>query len=279
MPLSEPPSSPQGWLARLELSFAERDALTYLRTNRHTGPLRLQRVLYPESAVCHACILHPPGGVVGGDRLEIHTAVEASASALITTPGATKFYRSGGAPAVQENYLEVQEEASLEWLPQESIVYPGAVTTVSTRVNLAKGACFMGWEILCVGLPACGQPFATGTLRNTLDIRRAGRPLFADRLRLTDADDRHRPTGLRGHSVSAIFIATGCKPDMLTPLRQLFTIIPNTLTGITLMDDLLVARYLGECSSEAKTLFQALWTWLRPYLSGRTACPPRIWAT
>ncbi|MBI5063291.1 MAG: urease accessory protein UreD [Desulfatitalea sp.] len=269
----------QGWQANLALEFSSRQGLTILSGNRHTGPLRVQRPLYPEAQVCHACLLHPPGGVVGGDRLRLDVEVKSGAAALITTPGATKFYRSGGARAIQENRLCIESNAWLEWLPQESIVYPDADARIATRVNLAEGAGFMGWEIVCIGLPACGRPFADGWLETGFDLCEAGRPRFKDRLRVHGQEDLQRPAGLRGRTVSATFLTTGGRPEMLAPLREILQGDATRLTGITLMEDLLVARYLGDSSAEAKRLFQEIWTWLRPILSGRKACPPRIWET
>lgn len=268
-----------GWLARLELVFARRNGSTVLSENSHFGPLRLQRPLYPESGVCHACILHPPGGVVGGDRLEIHAAVACNAAALLTTPGATKFYRSNGQAAVQQTCLDVAANGCLEWLPQESIVYPGTDAGIRTRIDLAKEAGFVGWEVLCLGLPGCGRPFGDGRLESCFEIRREGRPIFQDRLGVAGGLDLKRPAGLRGRSVCATFIAVGGRPEMLPALRQMAASRPALLTGITLMGDLLVARCLGDASSEAKAFFQELWAWLRPRLFGRRACPPRIWET
>ncbi|MBI5551325.1 MAG: urease accessory protein UreD [Desulfobacterales bacterium] len=269
----------QGWQAQLALEFSSRQGLTILSGNRHTGPLRVQRTLYPEAQVCHACLLHPPGGVVGGDRLRLEVAVKSDATALITTPGATKFYRSGGARAIQESLLSIERNAWLEWLPQESIVYPEADARIATRVNLAEGAGFMGWETVCIGLPACGRPFTAGRLETSIEIHRGGRPIFKDRLMVADQADLRRPAGLRGCSVSATFVATGGRPEMLAPLREILQGDETRLTGITLMEDLLVARYLGDSSAEAKKFFHELWSWLRPNLSGRKACPPRIWET
>jgi len=269
-----------GWFARLDLCFGRRAHATVPHRNRHVGPLRLQRPLYPEDAsVCHACILHPPGGVVGGDRLELHAEVESDAAALITTPGAAKFYRSNGATASQQVVLEVRANGTLEWLPQETIVFPGACADLATRVHLAADAGFIGWEILCIGLPACGHPFREGLLRTTLEIRRQDRPIFMDRLRIAGDEDLNRPTGMRGCSVTGTFVAVGCRPDMAAPLRRILEGRPETLAGLTVMDDVLVARCLGNASAAAKSLFEGLWTWLRPHLSGRPACAPRIWAT
>ena len=269
----------EGWQAHLALEFTSREAVTVLSGNRHTGPLRVQRPLYPEGGVCHTCLLHPSGGVVGGDHLRLEVEVKSAAAALITTPGATKFYRSGGTRAIQENRLSIERNGWLEWLPQESIVYPDADARIATRVILADGASFMGWEIVCIGLSACGRPFADGWLEAGFDLCKEGRPLFRDRLRVQGQEDLHRPTGLRGRTVSATFVATGGRPEMLAPLREILQGDETRLTGITLMGDLLVARFLGDASAEAKRLFQEIWTWLRPHLNGRKACPPRIWET
>lgn len=273
------PARAKGWLAELELGFTRRSHTTVLDKNRHIGPLRLQRPLYPEAEVCHACILHPPGGIVGGDRLSLTAAVETGAAALITTPGATKFYRSGGESAVQENRFAVKDQGSLEWLPQECIVYPGADAATATRVDLATDGAFIGWEILCIGLPACSQPFTSGNLTAAFEIDRNGRPIFRDRMCISGQADLNRPSGLRGHTVSATLVATGCEPDLLASLRDIASATSESLTGVTLIDDVLVARYLGHASSEAKALFQKLWIRLRPAILGRLACPPRIWET
>jgi urease accessory protein len=269
----------EGWQAHLALEFTAREGRTVLSGNRHTGPLRVQRTLYPEGGVCHTCLLHPPGGVVGGDHLGLEVDVKSAAAALITTPGATKFYRSGGARAIQENRLSIESNAWLEWLPQESIVYSEADARITTRVNLAEGGGFMGWEVVCIGLPACGRPFTSGRLETRLEIQRGGRPIFKDRLIVVDETDLRRPAGLRGRSVSATFLATGGRLEMLPPLREIVNADPERLTGITLIEDLLVTRYIGDASAAAKQLFQAIWSWLRPRLTEREACPPRIWET
>ena len=83
-----------GWLAELELEYAVRRDKTCLVRKKQRGPLTLQRPFYPEGDICHSYILHPPGGVVGGDTLEITVQAAAKSHCLITTPGATKFYRS-----------------------------------------------------------------------------------------------------------------------------------------------------------------------------------------
>jgi len=268
-----------GWTARLELEYTAKKDRTVLTRNRHHGPLVVQRPLYPEGEVCHTCILHPPGGVVGGDRLEVDVLVREQSSALITTPGATKFYRSPDRGAVQEQHLAVEDGALLEWFPQDTILFPGSEATISTRIDLAPKAQFMGWEILCLGLPVNGQRFTKGRLLTTLSLNRSGTPLFLDRLRVENAKDLDRKAGLHGFPVVATFIATGGNAEMLDLLRSLAPSEDKELYGATLMDDLLVARYLGHSTFAAHGLFATIWTLLRPEMSGRVATPPRICAT
>jgi urease accessory protein len=149
-----------GWQARLSLGFERRAETTALVQREHYGPLRVQKALYPEgAAVCDTIVLHPPGGIAGGDRLEISVAAAPHAHALLTTPGAGKWYRSGGRPAQQSLTVRVAREAVVEWLPQETIVFDGADAAMHSRIELAAGGVFCGWEILCLGRTAAGERF------------------------------------------------------------------------------------------------------------------------
>lgn len=267
-----------GWQAELSLAYAVAGETTILTDNRHRGPLRVQRPLYPEGGVCHTCILHPPGGVVGGDSLRLELGVQPGAHALLTTPGATKFYRSGGRSASQRQMLAVRG-GTLEWLPQETIAFPGAEAELVTEVRLEGGAQYVGWEILCLGLPTRGEAFIAGRFEGRLALYRDGRPLFIDRLRVADAGDLNSVIGLRRHPVTGCFLATGVSRDMAEELGASLTRQGGDLTGLTLLGEVLVARYLGESGLAAREFFTELWTRLRPRLLGRNACPPRIWST
>lgn len=269
----------EGWLAKLRLRYALRDeGITILAENAHQGPLRVQQPLYPEGGVCHTCILHPPGGVVGGDRLEVRLTAGEGTHALVTTPGATKFYRSGGNPACQKQYLDLQG-GTVEWFPQDNIIFPGADADIVTEVRLSDGGAFIGWEVLCLGLPTRRERFSYGQLTSRMAIYRDGRPLFLERLAISGPDDLAGPAGLRGLPVTATMLATGVKEEDLAGLSVLLPNADTPLAAMTLMDDLLVVRYLGESTFEAREIFQNVWMRLRPVLLGRGPCPPRIWST
>ena len=268
------------WRARLDLGFAPRDGRSSLVARRHAGPLRVQRPFYPEgNEICHVYVLHPPGGVVGGDELLIGVAVEEGAHALITTPAAGKFYRSGGAVARQRQTLRVAEAAVLEWLPQENILFEGAQVELLTRVELAEHAAFIGWEITCLGRRGAGEGFQQGELRQRLEVWRAGTPLLVERGRYdAGAAVMTSPWGLAGRAVCGTLVCVHHDPDLLERMREAIG-VREGLFGVTQLEGVIVCRYLGDHADEARQCFEHAWTLLRPAVLQRAACAPRIWAT
>ena len=271
-----------GWAAELELGFervAKRSALT---RNRHRGPLAVQRAFYPESPdLAHVYLLHPPGGIVAGDQLTVRVHVACGARALITTPAATKFYRSEGRIAQQTQLFRVSEGASLEWLPQETIVFGGAQVNTTTSVELQAGATFCGWDVVCLGRPASGDEFGTGRLQQAFEIWQGERPLWIERARF-DANEpvRHAPWGLGGRRVFGTFVCTGQDPALVGAVRAAVdTHDERELFAVSQMRAAIVCRYLGSSTERARHVFAQAWGALRPLVLGRPASPPRIWLT
>ncbi len=247
---------------------------------RHEGPLTVQKPFYPERDICQVYLLHPPGGVVGGDRLSVEFEVGNDAHALLTTPAAAKFYRSAGPTAVQEQRLTMAPGAALEWLPQETILYAGCRATLATRVTLAPGARFIGWEVLCLGRPAAGERFDTGLCRHRLELWREAEPLLVERSTITGGGEVLRaPWAYAGRTVSGIFLATPADAGMLAAVRAAVAVEDDELFGATLLDPVLLCRYLGGNAEAARRYFTDAWTSVRPRLLGRQAEPPRIWRT
>ncbi len=121
------PKPQADWNASLTLAFARAGNRTVLARRSHSGPLVIQKILNPEGPdICHAVIVHPPGGIAGGDTLGVVITLEADAAVLVTTPAATKWYKSGGRESRQAVRLTLGRDAALEWLPQEAIVYDGS---------------------------------------------------------------------------------------------------------------------------------------------------------
>ncbi len=274
-----------GWQARLTLGFQLQSARTILAHCAHQGPLRVQRSFYPEGqSVCHVALLHPPGGVVGGDELHITAALAPDARALITTPAAGKFYRSAGPVARQTQHLTVAAGATLEWLPQENIVYSGACVHARTRIELEGDAGFLGWEILCLGRPAAGERFATGDYRQDFELWRDGEPLYLEQGRYASGDPVFtRAWGLQSQPVCATLVCAGSPPGTLDGIRSAWAELKATgdgeLATATQLDGALLCRYLGPSAMRARRFFVLAWGLLRPALLGRPPCPSRFWAT
>ena len=272
------------WRAELSLEFSARGTATILSDCRHRGPLRVQKALYPEGdTVCQAIVLHPPSGIAGGDHLRIAARVEAEAFAQMTTPGAGKWYRSAGAEASQSLDFTVAENATLEWLPQETIVFDGARSRMDNRIALSSGSRYLGWEILCLGRRAAGERFAHGYLNLHTRIEREGHVVWLERGQLTGNDPLlDSISAWAGASVCATLQATIPDGLELAPLLEACRAIApadEALHGITALRGLLVARYLGHNSEAARLWFVSLWQVLRPTLLGRVAVPARIWNT
>ncbi|WP_287127030.1 urease accessory protein UreD [Desulfobacter sp.] len=267
-----------GWEAVLSLTFEARPERTVLGRTRRMGPLTVQQPFYPENDVCHIYLLHPPGGIVGGDRLELDINMEEKTHAMITTPGAAKFYRSSGRKAVVHQKFHLSPGAVLEWFPQETILFNGALADIQTTVECAPGSCFFSWDIMCLGQPARNIRFDTGELTSGLSIRMAGRPVLLDRFHIQGEQDLDLFPGLGGNPVAASFFAGPVDPALFESIRQKHD-DPTQIFGITLLDGLLAARYLGKNPHTARRLFTNLWKDLRPVMTGKNICIPRIWNT
>lgn len=278
---------PPPWAASLELRFA-RDfgGCTRLVRNQHRGPLRVQKPLHPEPGVAHAMLLHPPGGLAGGDALDIRLQVGRSAQVLATTPGAGKWYHGERGSARQSVHLEIDADACLEWLPQEAILFEGADAMQSLEIVLHAQARMIGWDIVQLGRVAAEERWLRGRWRQRIRLVREGRERWREQVDLA-ADDplRESPLGLAGHPVlaSAWAAAPGLHPDedLLAALRA-HTTQSGIACGIGWLPaptSLLMVRALGADCERVRALLESLWSLLRPVVCGRPAQRPRIWST
>lgn len=275
LPEQLPPATDgAGWSAELKLRFVERDGRTCIGARRHFGPLLVQRPFYPEGAPCHVYVLHPPGGVVGGDRLTLDVHLEANTHALLTMPGATKFYRSAGPVSVLKQHFHLAEGSTLEWLPHGNICFPGARVRLENRFTLAPGARLLAWETLCLGRPVMDEVFSHGVLDSRLLIEMPDDPGLHERLRV-DGGQLHK---LAGYPLQATFCAAPATPQLLDQARALLEDL-DVPAGATLLGQLLVVRLLDRDNQRLQSTLMRLWHTLRPAITGLAPCPPRIWAT
>ena len=266
------------WHAELELGYARFGDSTRPVLRRHQGPLRVQKHLYAEGPqVCQHIIVHPPGGIAGGDRLDVSAHVGADAWAQITSPGAAKWYRAAG-PAYQQLVLKVAAGATLEWLPQETIIFSAAQAELTTNIELEGDARLFYWDVVALGRPASGERFDRGHFQAQLQIRRDGQLLWHERQRIVGADGLlDSPIGLDGQPVFATLLVTGEVDAGL--LEQCRSLTHDVRGDLTQLPGLLVARCLASEALLARGWLIDVWRLLRPALLGREAVLPRIWST
>lgn len=274
------------WLAQLKLHYHRNAQDKTVLQHRHQGPLRVFKSLYPEGpGVCHNVVIHPPGGLVQGDDLQVEVQVEAGAHALVTTPGATRFYKSTtGEPARQRVGLHLAQDARLEWLPLETLAYDGCIASNRLDMHLEPGAELMTWDVLSLGLPAAQQAFARGHFEQHM----AWPGRWLERARIA-ADDRlllHSPLGLDGQPTLASFVLACGSPlsrarreALLEAARAVVEVSPLAQRcGITCPNDrMVVARALAPQVEPVMALWQSLWgIWRREAWQMRAAVP-RMW--
>lgn len=284
-PLLQPIKMKQ-WQANLALDFWHESGRTYLARKKHDGPLVIQKTLYPEGqAICHGVIVHPPGGVASGDQLTLTVHVDEDANVLLTTPGAGKWYKSSGDEANQTLNFDVADNACLEWLPQENILFDASQVRWGTQVNLEKNAKYAAWEITCFGRQAQNEAWSNGAMHQNVAIKRDGRLIWQERANIAGSSGLLKSvTGLRGNTVNASFVvAAGAIPQtVLNACRDISTQMVLDLhakKAVTALPEVVCARYVGQSSQQAKQYFEALWQVLRPWYLGTTVTRPRIWST
>ena len=267
-------NSYKGWQASLALQFCHTPEKTLLHSARHSGPLTVQRPFYPEGETCHLYLLHPPGGIVGGDTLDISVRLDTKSHALITMPGASKFYRSNGPLACLSQHFYLDEEATLEWLPQDTIIFPGANAALRSVFHLHATSTLLAWELYCLGRPVINETFSHGTLENRLEVWVDGEPRLIERLHLSGGD----LTPVADHPWVGTLLFYPAREALLDAVRALLAPLEN-VGGATLTDDLLSVRFLSHDNLICQRVMRDIWQSLRPLLTSKTACSPRIWQT
>ncbi|MFN4359498.1 MAG: urease accessory protein UreD [Hylemonella sp.] len=273
------------WHASLQLDY-NRDDRRSVAHYRHDGPLRILQSLYPEGeGICHNVLVHPPGGLVGGDTLDIRLTVGAGAHGLVTTPGATRFYRSTGEPARQWLHARLDSGARLEWLPLEALAYNQCRAENRAVFELAPGAELLGWDVTALGLPAADQPFTQGQFSQHLEV--PGVWLEQGRIDAQDARLMDGPLGLAGQRcLGTLFFVAGSpiarerREAALEGVRALIDGHPLRATaGATSPHpQVLVVRVLAPLVEPAMQLLKSLRAAWRQQLWQLEAVPPRIWA-
>jgi urease accessory protein len=279
------PTAHDRWAAELHIRFSRRNGRTLLIENRHTGPLLVQKALYPEGReVCHVVIVHPPGGIAGGDDLNIQIDLEAGSSAVLTTPAATKWYKAVRQRSRQQVNICVAKGCSLDWLPQESIYFNATQVESRLTMRIEAGATGIGWEMGQLGRQASAEKWLEGSIRSETSIVDANRKhLWVERMILDASSQlREAPQGLSGYNVFGTLWAIG-SGESATLADELATELPfeaGLRAGVTTTPEgILLVRAVAQDVERLRQTLIACWTRLRPRVHGLRAQPLRLWAT
>ena len=288
------PAARQGWHGKAELIYDQRGQKTVPTGSFTQAPLKVQRPLYPEGPeVCHSVLVHTAGGMVGGDQLTIHTQTYPHSHALITTAAANKIYGTGvglGAAVAQTTPIARTEQtvtltlapgSSVEWFPQDAIVFSGAQYRQRVRVNLAEGALWCGWDVTRFGRSAGGERFTQGHWRSDLEVWQGDLPLWVDRQQVAGGSAAlDSANGLAGHAVVGTMAVVGWlpSPEQVASLRELWPRDSPGEMGVSRLQKGVLCRYRGPSSEAAHRWFVAVWQVLRPLYLGRPAVVSRIWS-
>lgn len=281
-------NSHEHWVGNLEMAFAFRDGVTRLVHLKHGGPLMVQKALYPEAkGVCHTVMLHPPAGIAGGDHLNVSVYLEQGAQAVVTTPGATRWYKFNGRLASQSVGIHLANGAHLDFLPCENIFFDEVHATTSLTIHQATGSSFIAWEMSQLGRVASGETWKDSNLSFDVNFNLNGRLVWVDRSALkSNSLSRHVASGLDGHRVFGTMWLSSPTLSRETTERLAHDMPwrAGLRAGVSHLDvginhGLMVLRAISHEVEDLRHFFADMWLQCREIVSGLPAQPLRLWRT
>ncbi len=289
-------SRKDSWLGRCDLCFSRRstnDCLTVHKSS-FNAPFKLMKALSHKDGRCEIPLLHTAGGLIGGDELILNVKSENKSSALLTTVAAQKVYGTVGRSKIYPEGLfakqfcnfSIGQEGDLEWIPQELVMFEGALFEQSMRVQLALEASFLSAEVVRLGRTASGETLGKGSWRSKVEITRETSHLrdweFIDQLELS-GDSLASEHGLSSNPVfgSLIWIAPSqFKSNQIDELVKDCRSLRQNLIGTmscTALKQGISARYLGVSTQQARFWFLRIWSAIRKRRGLSTPEHLRVW--
>lgn len=271
-------SSKSSWIAELDLVFNNNTNKTFVESQKHIGPLTIQKPFYPADNSCHVYILHPPGGVATNDNLNISVKTNNNAQVLLTGNGATKFYNSANHISYFEQNFIVKDNSCLEYLPLENIFFNGANVEINTSYKLYDTASMAHWEIFCLGREVSNERFEKGSIQNKIQITVNDKLIIFDNS-IINKNYIDSISGLRGYNYFGTFIISNATKDIIADIKNMVDDESDYICGITNIENILIVRCLANKQRIIMSLFISIWKTMRPLVFNKNAVLPRIWAT
>lgn len=267
------------WQASIRLEFKrDSNGKTNLTRNLHFGPLVVQKPFYPEKA-CHVYLLHPPGGIAGCDSLSVEVLADEGTCVLVTTPGATKFYKTDGTVSRFTQYFTVRKNSTFEYLPAQNIYFKGTHTFVKTVFDLEDNARFIFRDVSKCGMKDESEPFADSFLFNTVVIRHNGREKLIESSRIDGNCDFYAKGSNNGFAYTGTYISNAVKEKTLEQVREFLCTQEHFKASCGITDDYFIVRFLSEDNEPVEKAIVKIWEMTRTEVTGLAPCPPRVWST
>jgi urease accessory protein len=269
------PDAPRGVA---HIAFAARDGVTHLAQLFQKTPLRVLRPKpAPGDPTC-AVLANTGGGIVGGDALQVRVRLATGAAAVVTSQAAEKVYRSAGADATVDVGLELADQAWLEWLPQETILFDRARLRRTLRVDVTPQARLVAADMIVFGRRARGERFQTGLFRDRWEVRVGGRLVWADALHLTEPGAiLDAPIAFAGAAALATCIYLAPDAKQRIGLARDLAESPDVRSGATNLGPLLIVRWLAADPAPLRQVLQRFCARFRHAVADLPKQAPAIW--
>lgn len=263
-----------------KISFVHKDGASRLSDLYYRDPLK---VLFPrnyQDDIPCATLLTTGGGLFGGDHYDVDISLATNAEALVTAQAAEKVYRSSGPDCTLNINLNVADNAVLEWLPQDTIIFNNARFRRTTRISMAPSAKVLAGEIIVLGRLASGEDITDGLIRDAWDIYQDGSLIWSDALHLEDDIQQclTHPAGFGGaRALASLVFKSPTAESHLEEARHLLGDFPQVKSGASLVNGVLVCRWLSPDPLCLRKAYGTFWAQFRNLALGRAATLPRLW--
>jgi urease accessory protein len=249
----------------LRLQFERRGESTILSQSRFTLPLQALTPLALEDGTAYLMLLNPTGGVLGGDRLVTEIIQEKDTHICLTTPSATRIYRTSQQPAVIETVIRLGEGATLEYLPDHVIPHIGSGLRQSLRVEMARGSQAILLDSIAAGRVARAERWNFTEIDSRTEVVVCGKPAFLNRTKINPAAQQPQHLGLMeefSYTACLSIFADGWEDwlPVVTAMNAELENVPKVKGGVSLLSrGGCVIRYLASSASDLTRTNKKLW--------------------
>ncbi len=256
------------------LAFANRNNRNSIVERYASAPVR---ILTPsiQGGIPEAVLANTSGGIAGGDTSHVDILVAQNAQALVTGQAAEKIYRSIDMPASIRTVIKIEDGSTLEYLPQESILFDGAKLNRAVNISLGARSCLLLSEMFVLGRWAMNEDFTRGIFLDRWSIDVAGQPIWREGLRVEGGlSSLSSSLGFaNARALATIFYAGANAAEVLGLARDVI----GPMGGATIVRGMLVVRMLGNEAGMLKQQLSEIISIIRAAALGRPAEVPRVW--